>query len=570
MKIKLSDQAKHALNADGHILVLGGPGSGKTTLALLKAKKLIASIKPGQDILFLSFSRSAVRQVQIRCRDILTSSEKRQISVKTYHSFCMDLLKSHGRLLTGKAPRILYPAAARLAKLAYTGDWDVESQRLAHEEALYCFEQFAPSCVELLTRASCVRQLLSQQHPVIVVDEFQDTDDAQWELVRLLSQCSRLIALADPDQRIFDHVVKINPERLNQLREFRKPAEFNLGAANHRSPDTSILGFAEAVLRNEALPATSDVVLASYWGREFKASAHYHILLVCAQLRKKGINAPTIAVLCRSNSFVAEISALLDDEHSFNGQTCPPLNHYVVWDAELTSAAAQVIGSILEWPELTLQAGVAATLEHIANYYDMKTAEHPSKSARQAAYSYRTAAIDVKEGRVPRLQAAKQLIAHYKAGIPLRGTPEADWLQARGVIAAIPKLSDLCNSARVVRLYRAKDELGSELANKWLTSGGYGRAAETVRRILETRQLVSANTEPNGVVLMTLHKAKGKEFDGVVIIEGQYKGSFFRDRDSEEDRPHSATRRLLRVGITRARYRVCILRPNGARKLTDQ
>lgn len=43
----------------------GGPGSGKTTIALLKAQKRIPDLKPGQEILFLSFSRAAVRQVLI-------------------------------------------------------------------------------------------------------------------------------------------------------------------------------------------------------------------------------------------------------------------------------------------------------------------------------------------------------------------------------------------------------------------------------------------------------------------------------------------------------------------------
>lgn len=566
MKIELGDQANDALEADGPILVLGGPGSGKTTLALLKAQRLILSLQPGQNVLFLSFSRSAVRQVQIRCQDILTSSERRRIAVKTYHSFCMDLLKSHGRLLNGQAPRIAYPGAARLAKSAHVGDWEVELVRLAQEDALYCFDQFAPSIVELLSRAACVGELLGQQYPVIILDEFQDTDDAQWELVKLLSQHSRLITLADPDQRIFDHVVKIDPERLNQLRDFLHLAEFDLGTANHRSPDASILGFADAVLRNMALPATSDVTVASYWGNAFKASAHAHVIWLYAVLRKQKVPSPSIAVLCRTNSLVADISTLLGEPHSLNGTTYPALAHHVVWDAELTTAAAQVVGSILEWPERDLRVGVGTTLEYIANYYDMKNAEHASETARQGAASFRTAAVAVQEGRDPRPQAAKQLVAVFNAGINLRGMPEADWLHVRGVLAGIPKLSEVFNSARFVRLFRAKDEIGSALTKQWLDSAGYGRAAETVKRTLETRQLISANTEPGGIVLMTMHKAKGKEFDGVVIIEGQHKATFFGD--SRETEPHEATRRLLRVAITRARHKVCILRPHGVGPLT--
>ena len=60
---------------------------------------------------------------------------------------------------------------------------------------------------------------------------------------------------------------------------------------------------------------------------------------------------------------------------------------------------------------------------------------------------------------------------------------------------------------------------------------------------------------------MTMHKSKGKEFDGVVLVEGQFRGPFF---DSREKWPNPASRRLLRVGITRARHRVAIVRPNGA------
>ena len=72
---------------------------------------------------FLSFSRAAVRQVLLRCKDILTAGERRQIAVRTYHAFCMDILRSHGRLLNGKPPTILFPGPERLAKAQYSGDW---------------------------------------------------------------------------------------------------------------------------------------------------------------------------------------------------------------------------------------------------------------------------------------------------------------------------------------------------------------------------------------------------------------------------------------------------------------
>ncbi len=65
---------------------------------------------------------------------------------------------------------------------------------------------------------------------------------------------------------------------------------------------------------------------------------------------------------------------------------------------------------------------------------------------------------------------------------------------------------------------------------------------------------------------MNVHKSKGKEFDGVVIVEGLYKGVFF---DGREGPPHMSGRRLLRVAVTRARHKVAIVRPNNALPLVN-
>lgn len=115
-----SDVRSAIVAAEGHLLVLGGPGAGKTTIALRAAKRRCERLQPGQEVLFLSFSRSAVRQVLARQGSILTSSESQGVQVKTYHAFCLDLLRSFGKLLTSTTPSILYPSDETLRKSRHT------------------------------------------------------------------------------------------------------------------------------------------------------------------------------------------------------------------------------------------------------------------------------------------------------------------------------------------------------------------------------------------------------------------------------------------------------------------
>lgn len=120
---------------------------------------------------------------------------------------------------------------------------------------------------------------------------------------------------------------------------------------------------------------------------------------------------------------------------------------------------------------------------------------------------------------------------------------------------------------RLVRLFKATDSLASKLGERWLTLNSYTGASDVVKRILEQERIVAAERDPQGCILMNMHKAKGKEFDGVVLVEGAFKSVFFNER--MEQMPFDRTRRLLRVGLTRARMQVMVVRPQHARPLVD-
>jgi DNA helicase-2/ATP-dependent DNA helicase PcrA len=463
------------------------------------------------------------------------------------------------------------PGEERLQKSAFDGDWIVERQRQAAEMALYCFDLFAAGTAGLLEGCAALRGLIADRFPMIIVDEFQDTDDNQWRMVRALAQVTDVFCLADPEQRIFDYRDDIDPRRLEILREAVAIAEFDLGGENHRSPNAGILQFADAVLRNQSpLPVTPDVKQVSYWGNAFPATVHAALIWTFSALRKKGVEKPSVAVLSRSNSLISDLSVILSEPHIYNNQPLSIVEHDVVWDAELSAAAAVVVASILEWPTGSAAESLARTLRMIAGFYKLKNAEEQTNAAAENARKYDEAAVKVAKGEEPRIKAAKALVAAHAVGVALIGKPVADWKAARRLLQDIPALGELFREGRLVRLFRATDALASGLGERWLASSSYAGAGDLVKRILEQERLIAAERDSqSGCILMNMHKAKGKgkEFDGVVLVEGAFKSGFFDERT--EQPPFERSRRLLRVGLTRARTLVTIVRPQNARPLVD-
>jgi hypothetical protein len=81
--------AKALLSAGGHLLVLGGPGSGKTTIALVKGATEIANgaLAPGQKVLFLSFARATVARIVQESKVRVPADARSWIEIGTYHGF---------------------------------------------------------------------------------------------------------------------------------------------------------------------------------------------------------------------------------------------------------------------------------------------------------------------------------------------------------------------------------------------------------------------------------------------------------------------------------------------------
>jgi len=226
--MELDQTRRDILAATGHLLIEGGPGSGKTTIALMKAAQTVDTLQAEQKVLFLSFSRAAVRQISDRVGEHLTRDTRDHLEIRTFHAFFLDLVRAHGPLLTGTPSVFLPPDAENQIKAGHDGDWDAETHELARR-GIYVFDQLAATAATLLERSPALRRLYSDRYPLLIVDEFQDTNIDQWRAIKALSQNSTIICLADPDQRIYDAFVKgIDEARLQHAVDALNPTRFDL------------------------------------------------------------------------------------------------------------------------------------------------------------------------------------------------------------------------------------------------------------------------------------------------------------------------------------------------------
>lgn len=191
--MELTEKQRIVMKATGHLLVMGGPGSGKTTISILKAAQIAEQdLRPGQKILFLSFARATVSRVleAIDYEHDIPAAHRRRIDVETYHSFFWRILKAHGYLI--RLPRrlhVLTPPDEAIAlsdvrstfpatklteeqKVARQTAVDVERLCLAQDAGRVCFDLYAPLTGDILHGSLRIRRLVATMCPCIILDEY--------------------------------------------------------------------------------------------------------------------------------------------------------------------------------------------------------------------------------------------------------------------------------------------------------------------------------------------------------------------------------------------------------------
>lgn len=564
MALVICPQRQSVLDAAGPVLVTGGPGSGKTTIALAKAQRVIAvGLPPGQTVLFLSFSRAAVARVVEASKTQLPKALQSKLSIQTFHSFFWEILKGYGYLLGApRRLRLLLPhdeAAMRHQFESEGGNWEMERERLFREEGLVAFDLFSAKAYALLAASARLRSLFSSRHPMIVVDEAQDTADDQWQCVRLLSENTQLVCLADLDQQIYDFRPGVSSERVTHIMEALQPLRVDLQGQNHRSPDSEIVAFANDMLLGTPRGAAyQGVSRLNFRANADRRDAAIRSAVGIAIQKAKAGAAPNdienLALLATWGRGVNIISRALTGDG-----TNKSIPHRVMIDEASVLLSSRMVAFLLEPRPVE-----SAELIDLADALDLAAAVFRARGGNGNLSQAQRLAVNATQSRAgiePRASgiAAKLLGALRTLRVHnFSGEPKRDWIEARRILreAGANPLESIAKDAEQLVAFQRGQRIASSLTDLWQSQGNYRNARTALDAALAEDQLLSGGKDLHGIHVMTVHKSKGKEFDAVIIFDDPNSSPLIF---CPEDAPHPRCRRLLRVGITRARHHVLML-----------
>lgn len=562
------------LACEGHILVIGGPGSGKTTVALRKAGRRIGQgMKPGQSALFLSFSRAAVARILDASKLEASKDDCKLLSIQTFHSFFWNILKVHAYLLGAPAKlSILLPQDEKALSGGIDeedeawNEWLAERERLFREEGRIAFDLFAPYATELLAGSSHLLMFIARRHPLIVVDEAQDTGQFAWQCIQMLAPHTQVLCLADLEQQIFDYLPGVGPERVIAIREALQPHEIDLGTQNHRSPDSEILAFGNDILAGKVRGAPYKGVSALPYRPEKPPPNWNHVLrralfrLFKAIRAETGSFPKTVAILVTNNRSALKMSNALNALGTHVGK---PVRHKLLFDEAESLLSARLAAFLLEPKDLArLEDDVATSMEMIA------AARRATGQARTEAAKLQEQAIKIRSGKALNLNIAKALrgLITDLSLSEFTGDPADDWLAIKRALRATEQgeLVRVASQLEFLVAFRRGHRISAGLAAEWLRDSAYTNARIALDQALAQEQILDGVEAPTGLQVMNFHKAKGKQFDGVIIVREARRtktgvdSSFIWRGDAP---PYPKSRRVLRVGITRARIHTLLLDP---------
>lgn len=583
-------QTEAVAHNKGPCMVLAGPGSGKTLTIAKRIEYLIMKhkVRP-EEILVITFTKYAAWEMKNRTRSICGPSSY-AVTFGTFHGIYYGILKWAYRL--NQSNLLSDEEKYRILREILPGiDWDQEPeadeekdylQELAieignvknncmdieeYEPVKYTTEKFRKlyrtyeetkkkyrkidfedmliQCRDLFMKRPDILKKWQEKFQYILVDEFQDVNQAQYDVVRMLAAPQdNLFVVGDDDQSVYGFRGAKPGIMMEFMKDYPKARQILLDV-NYRSSGYIVKGALRVIGNNkirfkkkiEAFRKPDETVHV----QEVKdpvQEAEY-VLERIREYREKGVSYTEMAVLYRTNVDARAMSELMTEyqipfvmkEHLNN-----IYEHFIALD----------MISYLRLSQREYDRKYFLQIANRPNRYltreSMKTGNVSYESLRRY-YRDKDWMVD----RIDQLEWDMKMICDK--------TPYA-------AIQYIRKRMGYDEFLKEYAAYRkiSSEDLFAVLEEIWQNSKGYGTIKEWFEHIESYGKMLKEqnkkNGEKEGVNLMTMHAAKGLEFDTVFVIEANEGSCPYKKATTDEEIEEE--RRLFYVAMTRAKRKLVI------------
>ncbi len=595
------EQRQAVLHGEGPLLILAGAGSGKTRVLTRRIAHLIESgVCRPDEVLAVTFTNKAARELNERLAGLgeQIGSGVRPPWVGTFHAICLKILRTHGTLdgrngfsvLDARAarqmvtqvcaeqninPEIYSPQAvtARISRLKneligpddfaaaaqpFGIDAKVAQVYPAYEankkrQGVCDFDDLLLETHRLLTGNPTLGGQLAERFRYLFVDEFQDTNTAQFAILKVLARGhGNLCVVGDDDQSIY---------------AFRGANVGNILAFTDSFPDATVVTLARNYRSTGNILKSASAVIAENRTRHKKAlftdnpegdklthhtaademsEVRYVVAALRREVAESGRKWSDMAILYRANSQARVLE---------EGLSADRVPYRVVGGMRFYQR--KEVRDLIAYLRLTVSGADDDAFTRVLN--------SPPRGIGTANRE-RIRGFAAEHG-ISQIEALSQMLEQgVLKGVALRGG--AALLTLLGKLAATSGTAEQvlrqivewsaytdAHGTEPSQETRSRREIVEELIGSASAHGG------EVRAFLDDQVLAGAGDEPEGedaVALMTLHAAKGLEFP-VVFMIGMEEGLFPHSRSRDDEAAMGEERRLCYVGMTRARQRLYLI-----------
>ena len=601
----MNDRQMEAVQTtEGPLLIMAGAGSGKTRVLTHRIAYLIDEklVNPW-NILAITFTNKAAREMKERAFSLNPATE--DCLIATFHSMCVRILRreadhiGYNRNFTIVDPGEQRTLMKRILKnlnldpkkwnerailgtisnakndlideVAYenmAGDMYTEivakcytayQKELRQSEAMD-FDDLIMLTLRLFDQNPDVLTYYQQRYQYIHVDEYQDTNHAQYQLVKLLaSRFKNICVVGDADQSIYGW----RGADMQNILDFEKDypeAKVVLLEENYRSTKT-ILQAANEVIRNNRNRRPKNLWTQNEDGEEivyYRANDEQDEALFVArtieQLTREGYSHKDFAVLYRTNAqsrTVEEALLKANIPYTMVGGT----KFYSRKEIRDVISYLNLIANpsdnisyerVVNEPKRGVGPGTVEKIRNFAASQNVSLLEASSQimlslvkgKAAQSVFDFANLILNLRE----RLD---ELTVTELVEIVLEKTGYTEQLVAQGTLESQARIENIEEFLSVTKNFDENPENDTE-------ETGLDRLSRFLNDLALVADTDDAGTqESSEVTLMTLHAAKGLEFP-VVFIIGMEENVFPLSRATEEEDELEEERRLAYVGITRA------------------